>query len=318
MEDSHDVLDPIGKALLESIVRGANGELLGVIFFGSRRSGVVTTSASAYDFLAVGKETLRALYESWRSAGLLRRSPALLSFVSSILPPTQVRLCSDGDGGPVAKVAVLSARALQAATGGRRRDQFIAGRLFQDVRVVWTKDAQSAALINEAIEAARNVTLRWVSPDLPESFSANVYVRQLFRTSFRFEIRPETSGRADALFEAQRERLVPLLVPVLDQALKSGALLPGEAGQYRTAARPGFLDRVRLRAFFELSRLRATLRWFKHAATFDGWLDYILRKAERHSGEKIELTSWERRAPLIFLWPRAIRFILAQRRKGSR
>ena len=50
--------------------------------------------------------------------------------------------------------------------------------------------------------------------------------------------------------------------------------------------------------------------------TFDGWLDYIIRKAERHSGETIVLTPLERRFPLVLLWPRLFRFLARQRGKG--
>jgi hypothetical protein len=43
--------------------------------------------------------------------------------------------------------------------------------------------------------------------------------------------------------------------------------------------------------------------------TFEGWLDYILRKAERHTGQRIALTAPERRLPLVFLWPRVFRYL---------
>jgi hypothetical protein len=43
--------------------------------------------------------------------------------------------------------------------------------------------------------------------------------------------------------------------------------------------------------------------------TFEGWLDYLLRKAERHTGQEIVLTPRERRLPLVFLWPRVLRYL---------
>jgi hypothetical protein len=66
----------------------------------------------------------------------------------------------------------------------------------------------------------------------------------------------------------------------------------------------------------EWSRVRATARWPKHAITFDGWLDYLVKKAERHSGETIVLGAWERQLPFVFLWPRVFRFLARQRGKG--
>ena len=38
--------------------------------------------------------------------------------------------------------------------------------------------------------------------------------------------------------------------------------------------------------------------------TFENWLPYLLRKVERRTGMRVELTPLETRLPLIFLWPR--------------
>jgi hypothetical protein len=75
-------------------------------------------------------------------------------------------------------------------------------------------------------------------------------------------------------------------------------------------ARPvGSLERLRVGLYFRVSILRATLRWFKYIVTFDEWLDYLLRKVERHTGQKVELTPRERAHPLVFLWPRIYRYL---------
>jgi hypothetical protein len=43
--------------------------------------------------------------------------------------------------------------------------------------------------------------------------------------------------------------------------------------------------------------------------TFEDWLEYIRRKAERHTGREVVLTERERRMPLVFLWPRLFRYL---------
>ena len=84
-------------------------------------------------------------------------------------------------------------------------------------------------------------------------------------------------------------------------------------------ARPvGFAERWRLTAYFRLSLVRATLRWFKYVLTFDDWLDYLLRKVRRHTGQDIELTSRERRHPLLFLWPKVVRYLLHKNDAAAR
>lgn len=307
------MLDPEGIRLLEVIAQAADGSLGAAIFFGSRSSGVATTAASAHDLMLVCDHP-RLFYRCCHQAGLLQRSPIILAALDTILAPTQIRLAREPW---VVKASVVSAEALDRATSPARADQFLAGRLFQDVHVVWARDPAYADRISAAIQSARRVTLNWVAPDLPRRFSPADYVRQLFRTSFQFEVRPETRGRADALFTAQRERLVPIFEPVLASLANDALLRMNADGAYSLPVPIGRGARLRRRAFLELSRLRATARWPKHAITFDGWLDYIIRKAERHSGETITLSPIERRLPFVFLWPRALRFLIRQRRKSG-
>jgi hypothetical protein len=254
-----------------------------------------------------------AFYEAMSKVGFLHRSPALLGFLDGLLPPTQIRLVH---GAGLVKASVLSMAALKRATSNARKDQFVAGRLFQDVHVVWARTPEAARQVEAAVASARLVTLDWVAPDLPDRFAAADYVRQLFRTSFRFEVRPETGGRADALFEAQAVRLVPMFEDVLESLAAEGRLRTSGGNSFSLPGPPSRRQVLKRRLHLEWSRVRATARWPKHAVTFDGWLDYIIRKAERHSGETIVLTPLERRFPLILLWPKIFKFLARQRGKG--
>ncbi|MEO8500907.1 MAG: hypothetical protein ABI565_08320 [Vicinamibacteria bacterium] len=252
-------------------------------------------------------------YQAMHAAGFLHRSPRLLGALDPVLSPTQVRLAHDRW---LVKASVLSTATLVRATSERRRDQFLAGRLFQDVHVVWARDPAFEETMREAIGSARRVTLDWVAADLASRFTVSEYLRQLFRTSFRFEVRPETRGRADALYEAQAARLLPIFEEVLPLLAREGRIVEAQDGTFSLPHPVSRMQAVRRRLFLEWSRVRATARWPKHAVTFDGWLDYIVRKAERHSGEAIVLTDMERRFPLILLWPKVFRFLARQRRGG--
>jgi hypothetical protein len=205
---------------------------------------------------------------------------------------------------------------LLRGTSPRRKDQFLAGRLFQDVHIVWARDAAFARHVEDAIRSARRISLSWVAPDLPDRFDSGAYVRQLFRTSFGFEIRPEKEGRFEALYAAQSAQLVPYFDEVLQGLVADGQLVRNADGSFSLSGPVPPGQRFRRRIFLEWSRVRATARWPKHAITFDGWLDYIVKKAERHSGEPIVLTPLERRLPLVFLWPRVFRFLARQKGKG--
>jgi hypothetical protein len=80
-------------------------------------------------------------------------------------------------------------------------------------------------------------------------------------------------------------------------------------GRYALARPAGSCERARRWLYFRRSKLRATARWAKYVVTFDDWLEYILRKARRHSGQPLQLSERERRWPFVFLWPRLFRYL---------
>jgi hypothetical protein len=104
---------------------------------------------------------------------------------------------------------------------------------------------------------------------------------------------------------------------VLQDAARDGRLV-AEGDAFRLSRKPSWRDRRKWAGFFRRSKARATLRWFKYMLTFDDWLDYIVRKVERRSGVRIELSKSERRFPALFLWPKAVRVIRAMKQSDAR
>ncbi len=97
---------------------------------------------------------------------------------------------------------------------------------------------------------------------------------------------------------------------VLLKALAGAGELREEApGTFAVVHPATARERRRLERYFGWSKVRATARWGKYVVTFDDWLDFIVRKARRHTGEDIVLTERERRMPLVFLWPRVIHYL---------
>jgi hypothetical protein len=212
---------------------------------------------------------------------------------------------------------VISAAHFARETSTRRRDHFTIGRLFQPAEVLYARDAAAAETLVDALVRAALATYGWGRPWLPERFDPETYLRTLLRVSFGREVRPEpTERRTETLHEAQREEQVPVYARLLAHLARNGELRPeaeaeGAApGPRYSLARPVRLgERVRQTLFFWISTARATARWLKYLVTFEGWLDYIRHKAERHTGRKIELSPRERAFPLLFLWPRVFRYL---------
>jgi hypothetical protein len=211
---------------------------------------------------------------------------------------------------------VLSLADLRRGCSARARDQFVRGRLFQQVRIAWSRDPAALASVREALIEARACTFEWVRPFLPRDFDATAFCGTLLRVSYASEIRPEGHERLSVLLEDQRGTLLPVYGALLADLADRGRLTRVAQG-YRDEDPPGALARARRRLWFAASKVRATVRWAKYIALYDDWLDYVVRKIERRGGVRLELTPRERRWPLIFLWPRALRFLFTrpQRRR---
>jgi hypothetical protein len=311
---------------VRDLVAAAEGEVVGVVFFGSRRTGAARADPwSAHDFFVLVR-SYHGAYAALRRSGKTGKNPAIMAVLNVVLPPNQVSLRL-GDGGIHAKCSVIAVEAFERETSPRRRDHFCIGRLFQPSQILYAADPEIERRILAALVSAHAETYGWVRPWLPPRFDAPTYCRTALRVSLAREIRPEPEGRAEALWAAQGdeqigiyERLLAELAargelravegPAPSAGPEGGPTVPAGAPVTYASVRPVTAgERLRLTAYFGWSLLRATVRWLKHVLTFENWLDYILRKVARHTGEEIVLTPRERRLPFVFLWPRLFRYL---------
>jgi predicted nucleotidyltransferase len=301
---------PFVTAAVSAIASRTGDALVGIVFFGSRRSGAARADVfSAYDLFVVVKG-YRPFFRALHEARLIHRQPWLMAMVSRFLPPSQVSLVLGTPEEPFhAKCSVIDAKAFQRETSARRSDHFCIGRLFQPAAIVHAADDAARDTLLAGLESAHLLTLSWCRPWLPAAFDAAAYCLRLLEVSLSQEIRPEPAGRALALFTAQKGEIVPVYERVLQALAEAGDLRLVESGAFALARPVGAGERLGVRLYFARSKARATLRWAKHMVTFEGWLDYILRKVRRHGGGDIELTERERRMPLLFLWPRLFRYL---------
>jgi hypothetical protein len=304
------------RAVAGAVTSRAGDAVAAIVFFGSRKSGAAPGPGSAYDFFVV-VPSYREFYAALAASGSLRKRAPVLAALNTVLPPNVISLPAtlpDGTG-VVAKCAIVSSEHFQRETSERRKDHFIAGRLFQATEVIHARDPAAAELALDAVAGAHALSYLWCRPWLPELFDVETYCRTLLRVSFGWEIRAEPSRRTETLYEAQRDYLEPVYGAYLRHLAATGELMEHEGGLYSLARPVQAVERRRLERFFKRSLVRATTRWAKYMVTFDDWLEFIVRKARRHTGEELKLTPRERRYPLIFLWPRFIRYL---RHKDSR
>jgi hypothetical protein len=307
---------PPAARLADFLVRGFGGGTLGLIHYGSHSHGAGAEPLSARDFFVI-LEDYGPAYRTLASTLGGRRRPGLAAFLNRLLPPNVLSVAPPDEPGLQAKCAVISLADLARGCSARARDHFVRARLFQPVRLVWARDEPARAAITGAILEARKSTFEWVRPYLPATFDVLGYGRTMLEVSYAAEIRPESGDHVAKLLEVQQRFLVDMYQPLLDALARAGEL-ESRGAMARDLSPPGRFARFRSRLWFRRSKLRATLRWFKYVALYDDWLDYVIHKLERRSGVTLTLTPLERRWPLIFLWPKALRYLLTrpQRRRG--
>ncbi len=295
-------------ALATALARAFGPTTSAIIHYGSHAQRSDARPESAHDFFVI-VDQYRAAFRSLRASGATGVSPTLATVLAHVLPPNVVAITCHTDGVERhAKCAVLSHRHLQRDAAGRARDHFTQGRLFQHVQLAWTRRPADRGDAVAALAEIRARTFAWGRPYLPSEFTTEEYCRVLLETSYAAEVRPEGGERIGQLLAAQRQTLVDIYDRLL-QTLTAERILLRDGKVYRHTARVTPLERASVALYFKRSKLRATARWFKYIALYDNWLDYIVLKISRRSGISVELTERERRWPLIFLWPKALRYL---------
>jgi hypothetical protein len=184
------------------------------------------------------------------------------------------------------KVAVLSVRQFRRGVSRAAFHSYFWGRYAQPVTIVGARDPEP--LIDGLVDAIETFAWRaW--PRLGRPADAIAYWTGALRLSYRAELRPEGNDRPAALVAAY---------PAYFQATGEAVLATHADRSGPTA--PARVDWALRGAW---GKLLSLLRLLKGLATFDGGLDYIVWKLERHTGRRVEIPERVRRRPLLFIWP---------------
>jgi hypothetical protein len=304
--------EPEALGIAQFLARAFGPSTVALIHYGSHARRSDARPESAHDFFVIVDRYGDAFRALNRSVGT-RFSPRTATALARVLPPNVLAVAVPTH--PVrAKCAVLTVRDLTRLCSPTAKDHFTQGRLFQQVQVAWCRDPAGREAVIGALVRARIGTFHWARPYLPQRFTAEEYCRTLLETSFRAEVRPEREDRVASLLAAQRAVLLRAYDALL-RRLAADGVLALEDGAYRQVQPPGALQSFRVRLHFGRSKARAILRWAKFIVLYEDWLGYIVAKIERRSGMAVELTERERRWPLVFLWPKFIRYFRTRRQQ---
>lgn len=205
-------------------------------------------------------------------------SPNLISRVACCIVPPNVYYAETEYAGQRqrAKYALLPLRLFAKWMARETGNPYFWARFAQPSALVYARDDKSrddvVASTTEALRTAfANAKALTTETDPLAIWTAG------FNATYKTEFRSEKTGRAAGIVSANPD-------------------------YYREAARLLVLE-TPIHANQTLRRLMgkgwSVLRLIKAAFTFQGGADYIVWKIERHSGEKIILTEWQRKHPIM-------------------
>ncbi len=257
--------------VLLAALRARFGECyVGALYYGScRRQAVVE---GLIDLHVLVTDPRRAL---GRVSGTLCR----------LLPPNVYYLeASHGDAVVRCKYAVLSLRQFQKVCTRAAFHSYFWARYAQPLTVLDVTDRER--VLDSLVDAVETLAVRAL-PLLPEDVDWEGFWVQTLGWCYRAELRAEGGGRAGTLVAAH---------PDYYRAVGEAVLADLTSGR-RPAARLAWWLRIAVGKPLSLARL------LKGLYTFDGGLDYVAWKLERHTGRPVEIPERVRRRPLIHLWP---------------
>ncbi len=284
---------PALQTLVDALRKRYGENLVAVLFYGS-----CLRSGDPYD----GLVDLYLVVDRYRDAN----STLLRALWNWLLPPNVFYTEVDHEAHTVrCKYAVLTLADLQRGTSRRWFHSYLWGRFCQPVAIAWQRDENSRERINHCLLQAVITFLRRALPALPPEGDLVSLWRDGLTLSYRTELRPESANRAGELVSANRY-YYETVTEAAAGALTPPLLLEHSASGLRYRMNCPASTRLLAKLAWKLrtvqGKLLSVARLLKALFTFDGGLDYIAWKLERHSGVSVEIPERVRRWPLIFIW----------------
>jgi hypothetical protein len=290
---SHRTASPAVRALIDEIRRRHGEAAQGILFYGScLRSG---------DDLD-GLVDLYLLVDDYRGAFDSR----LQAFLNALLPPNVYYLELKFEGQVVrTKYAVLSLADFQKGTSMRWFHSYLWGRFCQPTGLLYARDDAVAELILRCFGQSVLTFIRRVLPRASDEFTAQQLWSRGLALSYRAELRSENPAKRARLYDAAPqyyEAITRLAVAAVADPIE----IVDDAGmlQYRQQVSAGkrFAGRWAWRLRSWQGKLLSAMRLLKATLTFEGGVDYILWKIERHAGVTVEVEPRLKRRPLLAMW----------------
>lgn len=224
----------------------------------------------------------------------------LLRLAARLLPPNVFYLeVPHGDVMLRAKYAVVSLPHFERLNSAQTFHSYFWARFAQAVRIVAAPDRAARQRAEESLARATETFCTTAACLVPDRFGPRDLWLAGLAASYSSELRAEGTDRAAAVLDRAPGRCEAITAWALRAAGREvdvtddGRLTTRQTPAARRSALRGWHMRKLQGKLLSLARLA------KATFTFDGGLDYILWKIERHSGVRVIPTDWQRRHPLV-------------------
>lgn len=271
-------------AFVDAATKRFGNSVAAIVFYGSCRR--VDQPDGLYD--------LYVILDDYR--GL----PRLDAMLAAALPPNVYYLEA------VADALTRRAKCTVISRGDFSRGQqrwfhsYLWGRFCQPVSLAYARDA---SIRDEMLECLASAVTKFIGESIclqGDEFDTRTLWIDGLRTSYSTELRSEGPDRAAELFATHAD----FYETVTAAAASSSALVATGSGRWRSTQTSSRRRRAvrawRVRRV--TGKFLALARILKAGITFDGGLDYIIWKLERHSGKHIEVPERVRRRPALHMW----------------
>ncbi|VAW80560.1 FIG00687856: Predicted nucleotidyltransferases [hydrothermal vent metagenome] len=284
---------PALQALIKTLREKYGDNVVAILFYGS-----CLRSGDPYD----GLVDLYLIVDRYRDAN----SSLIRAAWNWLLPPNVFYTEVAHDEHTVrCKFAVLTLSDLQRGTSPRWFHSYLWGRFCQPVAIAWQRDTVSRQQVNDCLQQAITTFLNRALPALPPEGDLVSLWRDGLTLSYRTELRPESTNRTGELVAANLayyETVTGYATNVLAPAFHLEPSTTTRRYQTNYPALKRFSAKFAWKLRSVQGKLLSVARLLKALFTFDGGLDYIAWKLERHSGINVEIPERVRRWPLIFIW----------------
>lgn len=221
-------------------------------------------------------------------------------FANMLLPPNiEYHEYKAGEIVLRAKVAILTLKQLRQATGLQSIDTTMWARFCQPVKIMWSKNDSAYQDLFGCLVRAVATACWWAAYLGPKEAKGEEFWCNLFTHTYGAELRVEAKNRPMSILENREDYFI--------QLLEAG--WQGLSISFQQPEKNYFMVNIS-----ELERKKAYNKWWfrqkmgrplniarliKAAFTFQGGAEYIAWKIKRHRGIELNLTSFQKKHPLM-------------------